>query len=87
MMTTDDVDTMPKASFFIRARVTKLMTADGLLELTADVHVGDVFLVDLASRDTVALMNHRYHVSHEKDVIQEIEEGGWLAMECIQLFY
>jgi hypothetical protein len=70
----------------IQARVTKLVTEDGLLRLTKDVRIGDVFLVDIYTRSTTVLLNKEKQELHEKEVIQCFDDGGWLAMECIELF-
>jgi hypothetical protein len=67
-------------------RVIKTNTDDGLLPLRPGVAIGDKFLVDLDTRQRSVLLNNEYGITHEKELVQEAETGGWLPVECVQLF-
>ena len=81
-MSVDDA----RQPYLVRARVVKLTSDDHMLELTSDVNVGDVFIVDISTRCVAHLLNRKYAVVHDKEVVQCAETGGWLAVECIELF-
>lgn len=70
--------------FLVRARLTKLVTDDGLVEMNKGCQVGRVFLVDLSTAEDAPLLNERYKVSHVKRVVREVE-GNLLPMECLEL--
>lgn len=81
-----DDDGKRMAPCLVQARVIKLATDDGLLKLTDDVTIGQVYVVDISTRATTVLLNKDKQQLHEKEIMQCAEDGGWLALECIELF-
>lgn len=71
-----------------RARLKKLNTNDGLLPLRTDenLQLGQVFLIDLDSKQTVVLEHNATQTVHEKIIVQDAENGGWLPWECLEIF-
>lgn len=85
-MNLEDAERDDRVPLLVQARVRKLSSDDALLALTPDVKVGDVFIVDLSTRHRSVLLNKEYKVLHEKEIVQCAETGGWIAMECVELF-
>lgn len=69
----------------LRARVRQLVTSDGLLRLTDDVTIGHLYVVDLSTKTTARFINRELQTIHEKEVVQCAEDGGWIALECVDL--
>ena len=73
------------AEFLVRARLVKVATEDGLWATVSNVHKGDLFIIDLYTKATVCLQSKTTHEVVEKEIVQCMETGGWLPVECLEL--
>lgn len=68
----------------MQVELTKTITDDGLIEFEDDVPVGRRYLVDLDSRQVVALqVDGAPGCFHMKEIIYTID-GAWLPVECLK---
>jgi hypothetical protein len=75
-------------TFYMLARVIKMSTDDGLFLIKDPIKLGDTMVVDLYTKhpmggQTRDAKGRTRTVSQE--IVQCMETGGWLPMECLQL--
>lgn len=72
-----------------RAVLVRRMTADGLVEMNANVMLGEVYRVDLESIRMAAFFNQEYKKNHQKWIIDSVDHrgvvDGWLAVDLLRI--
>lgn len=76
--------TKPKA-VVVRARVSKLKTDDGLLELVPAMRVGRTFFIDVTTIREAHLLHEDLGIEHTKELVSEVMTGDLLPLECLEI--
>lgn len=69
------------------ARIKKLITDDGLMEVSDHIKIGQEFRVDTNCKEIMTFEHIETGEEHDKEMIQMYPHvlGGWLPMELIEL--
>lgn len=69
----------------VHAKLIKRITDDGLMEVQDDVFIGRKYRVDLDSLMVLNLFNVDVKKAHCKELITNVEEGGQLPTELLEI--
>ena len=68
---------------FVPARLAKMKTADGLVEMLPEVELGEYYMVDLDSIKDEHYFNTEFQKEHWKQIIL-CDNGRWLPTELLE---
>lgn len=69
----------------VKAKLKKLKTDDGMVEILPDIPLGKIYFIDLDSKRILRAYNIEFHQMHSKESVQDVSSGGWLPMELLEI--
>ena len=75
---------------FIKAKLVKKETSDGLFVVRDNVEVGKIYLIDLRTKRTLKFFNTVYGVTHTKEVVDvkdDLLNIRFFPMELLEVIH